>query len=126
VDEVMDLLGLGPVADRLAGELSTGGGRMVELGRALCTDAHLLLLDEPGSGLDATETATFSDVLRSIVGGENPPAVLLVAHDMALVMDVCSSLTVLDFGKVIATGTPAEIRANEVVRAAYLGDASVT
>jgi branched-chain amino acid transport system ATP-binding protein len=126
VDEVMDLLGLGPVADRLAGELSTGGGRMVELGRALCTDAHLLLLDEPGSGLDATETATFSDVLRSIVGGENPPAVLLVEHDMDLVMDVCSSLTVLDFGKVIATGTPAEIRANEVVRAAYLGDASVT
>jgi branched-chain amino acid transport system ATP-binding protein len=126
VDEVMDLLGLGPVADRLAGELSTGGGRMVELGRALCTDAHLLLLDEPGSGLDATETATFSDVLRSIVGGPDPPAVLLVEHDMALVMDVCCSLTVLDFGKVIATGTPADIRANELVRAAYLGDASVT
>jgi branched-chain amino acid transport system ATP-binding protein len=128
VHDVMDLLGLGPIADRLAGELSTGQGRMVELGRALCTDAHLLLLDEPGSGLDAAETAAFSKVLRALVSGDGPgetPAVLLVEHDMALVMDVCCSLTVLDFGKVIAVGTPAEIRNNEMVKAAYLGDASV-
>jgi branched-chain amino acid transport system ATP-binding protein len=130
VHDVMDLLGLWPIADRLAGELSTGQGRMVELGRALCTDAHLLLLDEPGSGLDAAETAAFSKVLRALVSGEAvtdcaPPAVLLVEHDMALVMDVCCSLTVLDFGKVIAVGTPAEIRNNEMVKAAYLGDASV-
>ena len=125
VQEVMDLLALGPLADRLAGELSTGQGRMVELGRALCTDAHLLLLDEPGSGLDATETAAFSRILRTITSAERPPAVLLVEHDMALVMDVCCELTVLDFGKVIAGGTPAEIRTNELVRAAYLGDASV-
>jgi len=131
VTEVMELLNLWPVADRLAGELSTGQGRMVELGRALCTDPHLLLLDEPGSGLDANETAAFSRVLRTLVdpSSDDPsdrPAVLLVEHDMALVMDVCTSLTVLDFGKVIATGTPEEIRHNELVRAAYLGDASVT
>jgi branched-chain amino acid transport system ATP-binding protein len=125
VHEVMDLVGLWPIAERLAGELSTGQGRTVELGRALCADPKLLLLDEPGSGLDAKETATFSGVLRSLCAGEAGPAVLLVEHDMSLVMDVCSELTVLDFGKVIATGSPDEIRRDEVVRAAYLGDASV-
>jgi branched-chain amino acid transport system ATP-binding protein len=125
VRDVMDLLDLWPLADRLAGELSTGQGRMVELGRALCTDPRLLLLDEPGSGLDAHETAVFSDVLRTVVSGPQPPAVLLVEHDMSLVMDVCSSLYVLDFGQLIAQGSPAAIRDDELVRAAYLGDASV-
>jgi branched-chain amino acid transport system ATP-binding protein len=125
VEAVMDLLDLWPLADRLAGELSTGQGRMVELGRALCTDPRVLLLDEPGSGLDAQETATFSAILRSVTSGDEAPAVLLVEHDMALVMDVCAELTVLDFGRVIARGTCAEIRVNELVRAAYLGDASV-
>ena len=131
VAEVMELLDLWPVADRQAGELSTGKGRMVELGRALCTDPRVLLLDEPGSGLDANETAVFSEVLRAIVSGGSdprhqapPPAILLVEHDMALVMDVCSSITVLDFGKVIARGTPDQVRADPTVRAAYLGDAS--
>jgi branched-chain amino acid transport system ATP-binding protein len=121
----MDLLDLWSLADRLAGELSTGQGRMVELGRALCTHPRVLLLDEPGSGLDAQETATFSTILRSVTSGDDAPAVLLVEHDMALVMDVCAELTVLDFGRVIARGTCAEIRENELVRAAYLGDASV-
>jgi branched-chain amino acid transport system ATP-binding protein len=137
VEEVMDLLELWPLADRMAGELSTGQGRMVELGRALSTDPRVLLLDEPGSGLDANETAMFSGVLRSVVSGTAwgggsshllerslPPAILLVEHDMALVMDVCSELTVLDFGKVIAHGAPDEIRRDELVRAAYLGNAS--
>jgi branched-chain amino acid transport system ATP-binding protein len=130
VQEIMDLLNLWPLANRPAGELSTGQGRMVELGRALCTDPRLLLLDEPGSGLDAAETAAFSAVLRSVIAGTVAdsaahPGILLVEHDMALVMDVCAALTVLDFGQVIAQGTPAEIRANDLVRAAYLGDASV-
>ncbi len=125
VHQVMELLNLWPIADRLAGELSTGQGRMVELGRALCTDPHVLLLDEPGSGLDVKETAAFCDVLRTVVRGPSAPAVLLVEHDMTLVMEVCSALTVLDFGKVIACGSPEEIRNDELVRAAYLGDVSV-
>jgi branched-chain amino acid transport system ATP-binding protein len=125
VHEVMELLNLWHIADRMAGELSTGQGRMVELGRALCTDPRVLLLDEPGSGLDVKETAAFCDVLRTVVGDANPPAVLLVEHDMTLVMEVCSEITVLDFGKVIACGTPEAIRQDEVVRAAYLGDVSV-
>jgi branched-chain amino acid transport system ATP-binding protein len=125
VSDVMDLLNLWPLADRLAGELSTGQGRMVELGRALCTEPHVLLLDEPGSGLDVKETAAFCDVLRTVVSGPESPAVLLVEHDMSLVMEVCSAITVLDFGKVIACGTPDEIRNDDVVRAAYLGDVSV-
>lgn len=131
VAEVMGLLDLWPVADRMAGGLSTGKGRMVELGRALCTDPRVLLLDEPGSGLDANETAAFSAVLQAVVSGRGdrhpdvaPPAILMVEHDMALVMDVCSSLTVLDFGSVIARGTPSQVRADANVRAAYLGDAS--
>jgi ABC-type branched-subunit amino acid transport system ATPase component len=125
VREVMDLLTLWPLADRPAGELSTGQGRMVELGRALCTDPRLLLLDEPGSGLDAAETETFSTVLRGVAAGPSHPGVLLVEHDMTLVMEVCAAITALDFGHVICNGTPAEVRANDHVRAAYLGGAGV-
>ena len=127
VADVLELLELGPVARRFAGELPTGQGRMVELGRALCTDPRVLLLDEPSSGLDVHETARFSQVLRDTVGanGSGEPAVLLVEHDMALVMDVCDVITVLDFGRRIACGTPADIRGDTVVRAAYLGETDV-
>ncbi len=127
VAEVMELLDLGRIRRRMAGELPTGQGRVVEMGRALCTEPRVLLLDEPSSGLDASETARFADVLCQLVGrsGEGEPAVLLVEHDMALVMEVCDGITVLDFGRRIACGTPDEIRSDPAVRSAYLGEADV-
>ncbi|MHB8328402.1 MAG: ABC transporter ATP-binding protein [Acidimicrobiales bacterium] len=127
VAHVMEVLNLRPLARRLAGELPTGFGRMVELGRALCTDPRVLLLDEPSSGLDLAETNRFSEVIRSVIGegGKGEPAMLLVEHDMALVMAVCDTITVLDFGRRIAQGTPTEIRHDPAVRSAYLGETDV-
>jgi branched-chain amino acid transport system ATP-binding protein len=128
VDAVIDRLKLGEVADRRAGTLPTGIGRMVELGRALCTRPRLLLLDEPSSGLDGTETERFRDLLLEITQTDQhdrpPPAVLLVEHDVRLVMEVCQQITVLDFGQEIARGTPQEVRHDPAVIAAYLGDST--
>jgi branched-chain amino acid transport system ATP-binding protein len=132
VEDLIDRLGLRSVADRRAGDLPTGLGRMVELGRALCTQPRLLLLDEPSSGLDAGETARFRDHLVAItsddtLGGGGPhgaPAILLVEHDVRLVMAVCQQITVLDFGRRIACGTAQEVREDPAVIAAYLGEAA--
>jgi branched-chain amino acid transport system ATP-binding protein len=123
VQFTLERLALTDVADRRAGDLPTGIGRMVELGRALCTQPRLLLLDEPSSGLDHGETERFRDVLKEVTRQDaDGPAVLLVEHDMRLVMDVCDSITVLEFGKRIACGSPDEIRNDPEVIAAYLGE----
>ena len=121
VQGVIEWLRLENVAYRAAGELSTGQGRLVELGRALCTNPRLLLLDEPSSGLDSRETDRFRDILLEIVREPEGPAVVLVEHDMGLVMEVCDRITVLDFGKVIAEGSPDEVREDPAVVSAYLG-----
>jgi len=123
VDSVLERLDLTSLSDRVAGQLSTGQGRLVELGRALAVQPRLLLLDEPSSGLDQGETEHFRDVLLGAVGREDgEPAVLLVEHDVALVMEVCDRITVLDFGERIAEGTPEEVRHDPRVVAAYLGE----
>jgi len=114
----------GAIADRTVGTLSTGQCRLVELARVLAGDFRLLLLDEPSSGLDAEETSAFGGVLEAVVA-ERRVGILLVEHDMSLVMRVCEYLYVLDFGKPIFDGTPEEVRASDVVRAAYLGTEAV-
>ncbi|MEU0569623.1 ABC transporter ATP-binding protein [Nonomuraea sp. NPDC005983] len=115
-EEVLQLCGLAGVRDAYAAALPVGQRRLVELARALADRPVLLLLDEPTSGLDADQTARLRQVVAAL-----DSTVLLVEHDMGFVMDTCDRLVVLDLGKVIATGTPAEIRDDPVVRAAYLG-----
>jgi branched-chain amino acid transport system ATP-binding protein len=121
VDGLIRLLGLETVADRAAGGLPLGTARLVELGRALATLPSLLLLDEPSSGLTASETGQFEATLRRITI-DTGASILLVEHDVELVMRLCATINVLDFGKLIASGTPDEVRASHAVRAAYLGE----
>jgi branched-chain amino acid transport system ATP-binding protein len=118
VDEVLDMLGLGEVRDTPAGVLPTGILRLVELGRALCHDPAVLLLDEPASGLDTTETHDLQGVLRQVVS--TGVAVLLVEHDVDLVFDVADRVFAMAEGRLIAAGAPAEVRRSPAVRAAYL------
>jgi branched-chain amino acid transport system ATP-binding protein len=121
-DELLTRLGLHDDADRRADRLPTGRARVVELARALATDPKVLLLDEPASGQDEQETAAFSGILRDVAG--SGVAVVLVEHDVQLVMDVCATIHVLDLGRMLASGSPAEIQRDPAVLAAYLGAAS--
>ena len=118
-NEILERVGLTAVAEDPVDSMPTGLARLVELGRALATRPQLLLLDEPGSGLDTNETEALGDLLLDLV--KEGMAVLLVEHDVELVMRVCEHIYVLDFGKLIAEGSPSEIQANEAVQAAYLG-----
>ncbi len=124
-ESAIALCDLADVADQPAGSLSTGQRRLVELARCLAGPFRLLLLDEPSSGLDKMETERFAAILRRVVD-ERGVGVLLVEHDMALVMDVCEHIYVLDFGKPLFDGAPAEVLAAPIVRAAYLGDQATT
>lgn len=121
VDDALSFVGLEAIAEVRADALSTGQARLVELARALVIRPKVLLLDEPASGLDVEETEGFTGVLHSLAA--SGLGILLVDHDMPLVMSTCSRVFVLDFGKLIASGTPDEIKASQVVLDAYLGAA---
>jgi branched-chain amino acid transport system ATP-binding protein len=114
------LLGLADAAERPIEALSLGGTRLVELGRALMGQPRLLFLDEPSSGLDRTETNEMARVLVD-AQREHGTAIVLIEHDIDLVQEVTDRLYVLDYGKLIASGSTADVLADPDVRAAYLG-----
>jgi len=118
--ETLEALGITDYERSLASDLPLGVSRLVELGRALCTDPKLLLLDEPSSGLRGDESRRLADTLRQLRG--DGISILVVEHDMSFVLGLCSQVTVLDFGRLLAEGPPDAIRVNPTVQAAYLGD----
>jgi branched-chain amino acid transport system ATP-binding protein len=120
VTQLLARLDLAEIADRPAEELSTGTGRLVEVGRALAVRPRFLLLDEPAAGQDGEETRRFAALLRALAG--EGTTVILVEHDLSLVMGVCDQVHVLDLGKIISSGPPDVIRRDQTVLAAYLGD----
>ncbi len=121
-DEVIELVGLSSVARRDITELPTGTARRVELARSLMTRPQVVLLDEPASGQTEEETEEFGALLRSLAATDGV-GICLVEHDMSLVMQVCSTIHVLDYGQLIAVGSPEAIRNDQAVIDAYLGAA---
>jgi ABC-type branched-subunit amino acid transport system ATPase component/branched-subunit amino acid ABC-type transport system permease component len=118
--DAMELVGIGDLAEREIRTLSTSEKRQVELARCLAGKFDVLLLDEPSSGLDVAETRRFGEILVSVVD-KRGIGILLVEHNMELVMEVCRTLYVLEFGRLIFSGTPEQARTSKAVRTAYLG-----
>jgi branched-chain amino acid transport system ATP-binding protein len=123
-DGLLDLVGLVNRERQSAGSLAHGDERKLGVARALATQPRFLLLDEPAAGLPEAEVPEFAAVVRS-VRTDHDAGVLLIDHNMALVMEVCDRIQVLDQGRTLAEGTPSEIRGNLDVTAAYLGEAPV-
>jgi branched-chain amino acid transport system ATP-binding protein len=123
-EELLDLLALVPFAEVPAGTLAHGDERRLGVARALATEPAFVLMDEPAAGLPEAEVPEFAAVLRA-VRDDHDAGVLVIDHNMALVMEVCDRIQVLDQGRTLAEGTPAEIRANLDVAAAYLGESAV-
>lgn len=118
--KLLSLFEMEDAADQMASNMPYGRQRKLEILRALASDPKLLLLDEPAAGMNPTETHELMETIRRIrdIFGV---AVLLIEHDMSLVMGVCERIYVLDYGTLIASGTPDEIRSNDKVIKAYLG-----
>ena len=123
-DELLELLGLDRRAGDSASSLPHGDERRLGVARALATEPRYVLMDEPAAGLTEAEVPAFAAVVRA-VRDDHEAGVLLIDHNMALIMDVCDRIQVLDQGRVLAEGTPADIRANLDVAAAYLGETAV-
>jgi branched-chain amino acid transport system ATP-binding protein len=119
IDGLLERVGIASYADDRADSIPTGTARLLELARCLAGAPRLLLLDEPSSGLDETETDDFGDLLKDLAA--EGMGILMVEHDMDLVMAVCDTIRVLDFGEVIAIGDPSMVRSDPKVQKAYLG-----
>ncbi|HVM58082.1 MAG TPA: ABC transporter ATP-binding protein [Gaiellaceae bacterium] len=123
-DELLSVLGLASYADAPAAALAHGDERRLGVARALAGEPRFVLLDEPAAGLPEAEVPAFAELVRS-VRDDHGAGVLLIDHNMALIMDVCDRIHVLDQGATLAEGAPAEIRSNLDVAAAYLGESAV-
>ncbi len=123
VDEMLALAGLGPKAERLVGELSHGDQRAAEIAMALALRPRLLLLDEPTAGMGDQETYEITRLIRRL-HQDAKLTIVLIEHDMRVIFHLADRISVLDQGRLLAEGTPAEIAANGAVQAAYLGTAA--